>query len=123
MHTRFLIDKLHKAVPVLFRCTKIRKYKFTFFKCSWSDVYVLNSRQLWHDDVHGALRLLMPSMAAKHYALAGKLRFTNFLLQSQKQLRFCVICQLLCCECTIRPQHHYYDPSVKRCFLIYQLLS
>ena len=73
MHTRLLIDKLHKAVPVLFRCTKIRKSKSACFKCSRSDVYVLNA------PFHGALRLLLPSMAAKHYALTGKLRFTNFL--------------------------------------------
>ena len=50
---KILTDKLHKAVPVLFRCTKIRKYKSACFKCSWSDVYVLNSCQLWYDDVHG----------------------------------------------------------------------
>ena len=104
---KILIDKLHKGVTFLFRCTKIRKYKSACFKYSWSDVYVLNSCQLWYDDVHGALRLLMPSMAAKHYALAGKLRFTNFLPKSQKQLRFCVIFQSLCCECTIQHQHHY----------------
>ena len=82
---KFLIGKLHKAVPILFRCPKIRKSKSACVKFSQSDVYVLNSRQLWHDDVHGTLRLLLPSMAAKHYALTGILRFSNFLPKSQNE--------------------------------------
>ena len=42
-------------------------------------------------------------MAAKHYALTGKLRFSNFLPKSQKQSLLCAICQSLGCECTICP--------------------
>ena len=93
--SKFLIVKLYKAGAVLFRCPKIRKSKSACVKFSQSDVYVLNSRQLWHDDVHGTLRLLLPSMAAKHCASTGKLRFSNFLPKSQKQSRLCAICQPL----------------------------
>ena len=93
-----MIGKLHKAVPILFRCPKIRKSKSACVKFSQSDVYVLNSRQLWHDDVHGTLRLFLPSMAEKYYTLTDRLRFTNFLPKSKKQSMLCAICQLLGCE-------------------------
>ncbi len=60
MHTRFLIDKLHKAVPVLFRCTKIRKSKSAWVR-------------LWQSDVNGNNEssmtrccLVLPSVAEHH---------------------------------------------------------
>lgn len=45
---KFLIGKLHKAVPILFRCPKIRKSKSACVKFSQSDVYVLNVPSMEH---------------------------------------------------------------------------
>ena len=45
---KFLIGKLHKAVPILFRCPKIRKSKSACVKFSQSDVYVLNVPSMGH---------------------------------------------------------------------------
>ena len=39
---QFLIGKLHKAMPILFRCPKIRKSKSACVKFSQRDVYVIN---------------------------------------------------------------------------------
>ena len=96
-----LIDKLRKAVPVLFRCPKIRKAKPACFTFSRSDVNGVQRAIL------GSRSLVLPSVAEHHCVLPGSLRFTNFLPKSQKQSRLCAICQSLCCECTICPQHHH----------------
>ena len=45
---KFLIGKLHKAVPILFRCPKIRKSKSACVKFSQSDMYVLNVPSMGH---------------------------------------------------------------------------
>ena len=100
MHLNFLIDKLHKAVSVLFRCTKIRKSKPAWVRFSQSDVNGNNESSMTR------CCLVLPSVAEHHCVLPGSLRFTNFLPKSQKQSRLCAICQSLCCECTICPQHH-----------------
>ena len=97
----FLIDKLHKAVSVLFRCTKIRKSKPAWVRFSQSDVNGNNESSITR------CCLVLPSVAEHHCVLPGSLRFTNFLPKSQKQSRLCAICQSLCCECTICPQHHH----------------
>lgn len=48
-----------------------------------SDVYVLNAPSM------GRLRLLLPSMAAKHYIQAGKLRFSNFFHVTKSGIVLC----------------------------------
>ena len=102
VHLNILIDKLHKAVSVLFRCTKIRKSKPAWVRFSQSDVNGNNESSMTR------CCLVLPSVAEHHCVLPGSLRFTNFLPKSQKQSRLCAICQSLCCECTICPQHHYF---------------
>ena len=97
VHLNFLIDKLHKAVSVLFRCTKIRKSKPAWVRFSQSDVNGNNESSMTR------CCLVLPSVAEHHCVLPGSLRFTNFLPKSQKQSRLCAICQSLCCECTICP--------------------
>ena len=106
VHLNFLIDKLHKAVSVLFRCTKIRKSKPAWVRFSQSDVNGNNESSMTR------CCLVLPSGAEHHCVLPGSLRFTNFLPKSQKQSRLCAICQSLCCECTICPQHHYHTKCV-----------
>ena len=73
---KFLIDKLHKAVPVLFRCTEIRKSKSAWFTFSQRNVTGVQRA------VHGSWSLVLPSVAEHHCVLPGKLRFSNFLPKS-----------------------------------------
>ena len=97
VHLNFLIDKLHKAVSVLFRCTKIRKSKPAWVRFSQSDVNGNNESSMTR------CCLVLPSVAEHHCVLPGSLRFTNFLPKSQKQSRLCAICQSLCCESLFAP--------------------
>ena len=55
-----LIDKLRKAVPVLFRCPKIRKAKPACFTFSRSDVNGVQRAIL------GSRSLVLPSVAEHH---------------------------------------------------------
>ena len=103
---RFLNVKLHKSGSVLFRCTKIRKSKPAWVRFSQSDVNGNNESSMTR------CCLVLPSVAEHHCVLPGSLRFTNFLPKSQKQSRLCAICQSLCCECTVCPQHHYHTKCV-----------
>ena len=58
-----LIDKLRKAVPVLFRCPKIRKAKPACFTFSRSDVNGVQRAIL------GSRSLVLPSVAEHHCVL------------------------------------------------------
>ena len=87
VHTRLLIDKLHKAVSVLFRCTKIRKSKPAWVRFSQSDVNGNNESSITR------CCLVLPSVAEHHCVSTDTLRFSNFLPKSQNQLRLCARCQ------------------------------
>ncbi len=92
VHSGLLIDKLRKAVSVLFRCPKIRKSKPACFTFSRSDVNGSNESSVTR------CCLVLPSVAEHHCGWTDRLRFSNFLPKSQKHSRLCTICQPLGCE-------------------------
>ena len=82
VHLNILIDKLHKAVSVLFRCTKIRKSKPAWVRFSQSDVNGNNESSMTR------CCLVLPSVAEHHCVSTDTLRFSNFLPKSQNYFGF-----------------------------------
>ena len=101
-----LIDKLRKAVPVLFRCPKIRKAKPACFTFSRSDVNGVQRAIL------GSRSLVLPSVAEHHCVSTDTLRFSNFLPKSQKHSRLCAICQPPGCEALFGFNIIYFDAGI-----------